>query len=43
MLRDNLVQLLISAIGILIGVSAFFVLFIIYGNHDVGFWSILTG
>ncbi|XP_011870538.1 PREDICTED: heme transporter hrg1-A-like isoform X1 [Vollenhovia emeryi] len=43
MLRDVLVHLLISAVGILIGTSAFFVLFIIYGNHDVGFWSILTG
>ncbi|EZA57707.1 heme transporter hrg1-B [Ooceraea biroi] len=43
MLRDVLVQLIISAFGILIGISAFFVLFIFYGNVDVGFWSILSG
>ncbi|RLU24883.1 hypothetical protein DMN91_002974 [Ooceraea biroi] len=42
MLRDVLVQLIISAFGILIGISAFFVLFIFYGNVDVGFWSILS-
>ncbi|EGI58558.1 PREDICTED: heme transporter hrg1-A-like isoform X1 [Acromyrmex echinatior] len=38
-----LVRLLISAIGIVMAVFAFFILFIIYGNRDVGFWSILTG
>lgn len=43
MLRDVLIQLIISALGILIGISAFFVLFIVYGNVDVGFWSILSG
>ncbi|XP_039309998.1 uncharacterized protein LOC113003203 isoform X2 [Solenopsis invicta] len=43
MLRDVLLHLLISAVGILIGMSAFFVLFIVYGNHEVGFWSILAG
>ncbi|GAB1861927.1 Heme transporter hrg1-B [Camponotus japonicus] len=43
MLRNVLVQLLISALGIFIGVSAFFVLFVVYGNHEVGFWSILAG
>ncbi|KAL0117280.1 hypothetical protein PUN28_010257 [Cardiocondyla obscurior] len=43
MLRGVLFHLLMSAVGILLGVSAFFVLFIVQGNHDVGFWSILTG
>ncbi|XP_050458829.1 heme transporter hrg1-A-like [Cataglyphis hispanica] len=43
MLRDVLVHLLISAVGIFIGVLGFFVLFVAYGNHDVGFWSMLAG
>ncbi|KAL6262023.1 hypothetical protein P5V15_007114 [Pogonomyrmex californicus] len=43
MLRDVLIPLIISALGISIGISAFFVLFIAYGNNDVGFWSILAG
>lgn len=43
MLRNVLVHLIISAIGIILGIIAFFVLFVGYGNHDVGFWSILSG
>lgn len=43
MSRNVFIQLLISAVGIVIGISGFFVLFIFYENHDVGFWSILAG
>ena len=43
MLRDVVVHLIISAIGVIVGISAFFVFFVAYKNHDVGFWSILSG
>ncbi|KAH0956443.1 hypothetical protein HN011_000366 [Eciton burchellii] len=43
MLRDVLIQLIISVLGVIIGLSAFLVLFVVYGNVDVGFWSILSG
>lgn len=38
-----MLDLILSALGVFIGVSAFFVLFIGYQNYDVGFWSILSG
>ncbi|XP_066598270.1 heme transporter hrg1-A-like [Prorops nasuta] len=43
MLRNVLLHLIISFTGIIIGISAFFVFFVGYGNHDVGFWSLLSG
>lgn len=43
MSRSELFHLIISAIGVLVGLSAFFVFFVAYGNHEVGFWSILSG
>lgn len=43
MLRDVLIHLIISFIGVIIAISAFIVFFIVYYNVDVGFWSILSG
>ncbi|KAF7386768.1 heme transporter hrg1-A-like isoform X2 [Vespula maculifrons] len=43
MSRDVLIHLIISAKGMLFGIIAFFVLFVGYGNHEVGFWSVLSG
>ncbi|XP_017891480.1 heme transporter hrg1-A isoform X3 [Ceratina calcarata] len=43
MLREVRIHLILSAIGVIVGVSAFIVFFIAYSNHDVGFWSILSG
>ncbi|XP_053994022.1 heme transporter hrg1-A-like isoform X1 [Hylaeus volcanicus] len=43
MSRTNIIHLIISGIGVIVGVSACIVFFIAYKNHDVGFWSILSG
>lgn len=43
MLRNVILHLITSAIGVIVGVAAFFVFFVAYKNHDVGFWSILSG
>lgn len=43
MLRDVRIHLIVSAIGIIVAISAFIVFFFAYSNHDVGFWSILSG
>ncbi|KZC07565.1 hypothetical protein WN55_08336 [Dufourea novaeangliae] len=42
MSRNIIIHLIISAIGVIVGVSACIVLFAVYNNHDVGFWSILS-
>lgn len=42
MLRDVIVRLAISGVGVVVGVLGFFVLFVGYGNPDVGFWSVLA-
>ncbi|XP_050583202.1 heme transporter hrg1-B-like [Bombus affinis] len=41
--RGVTIHLIISAFGIIFAVSAFIVLFVVYRNFDVGFWSILSG
>ncbi|CAL7936441.1 unnamed protein product [Xylocopa violacea] len=43
MLRDVKINLITSAIGVIIAISGFIVLFIVFMNHQVGFWSILSG
>ncbi|XP_024944516.1 uncharacterized protein LOC107271578 isoform X2 [Cephus cinctus] len=43
MFKDAVIRLVFSALGVIFGVCGFFVLFVGYGNHDVGFWSILSG
>ncbi|XP_076224876.1 uncharacterized protein LOC116428035 [Nomia melanderi] len=43
MSRSILINLIISGIGVIVGISACIVFFAIYGNHDVGFWSLLSG
>ncbi|XP_076760238.1 heme transporter hrg1-A-like [Xylocopa sonorina] len=43
MLRDVRIQLITSVIGVIVAISAFIVFFIVYKNHEVGFWSILSG
>ncbi|XP_015187949.1 PREDICTED: heme transporter hrg1-A-like [Polistes dominula] len=43
MTRNVSIHLILSAKGIILGIIAFFVLSIGYGNHEVGFWSILSG
>ncbi|KAK1135983.1 hypothetical protein K0M31_000553 [Melipona bicolor] len=43
MIRDVVIRLIISVIGIIFAISAFIVLSIVYNNYNVGFWSILSG
>ncbi|XP_020282755.1 uncharacterized protein LOC109854268 [Pseudomyrmex gracilis] len=43
MLRDVIIRLIFSALGIVISISAFFTLFIFYRNDDVGFISAVSG
>ncbi|KAG7206537.1 hypothetical protein KM043_003880 [Ampulex compressa] len=43
MLRDVALNLVTSALGVILGISAFFVFSFCYGNYNVGFWSILSG
>ncbi|XP_043290141.1 heme transporter hrg-1-like [Venturia canescens] len=42
MLRDVILRLVVSGIGVFVGILGFFVLCVGYGNHDVGFWAVLA-
>lgn len=43
MSRKLILHLTLSAVGVVVGISAFFVISVFYGNQGVGFWSILSG
>ena len=42
MIRNVAIHLIISAIGVFVGISACIVFVAAYGNHDDGFWAILS-